>query len=64
MGDWLKGTQELTVAVPSAVVPFSNNIILHRSHQAFEQVIVESIQPFTVDGRLVLPTNYGLATFN
>ena len=59
LGEWLAGTQELAVALPSAVVPFSNNIILHRSHAAFDQVRVESIQPFTVDGRLVLPTNYG-----
>lgn len=62
LGDWLTGTRELAVAIPSAVVPFSNNVILHRSHQAFEQVVVESIQPFTVNGRLVLPTNYGALT--
>ena len=59
LGEWLKGTQELAVALPSAVVPFSNNLILHRTHPAFEQVRVESIQPFTVDGRLVLPINFG-----
>ncbi|UFH57833.1 RES family NAD+ phosphorylase [Spirosoma sp. KNUC1025] len=59
LGEWLTGTRELAVALPSAVVPFSTNVILHRSHAAFEQVSVESIQPFTVDGRLVLPTNYG-----
>ena len=59
LGEWLRGTQELAVALPSAVVPFSTNLILHRTHPAFEQVDIESIQPFTVDGRLVLPTNYG-----
>ena len=59
LGKWLNGTEELAVAIPSAVVPFSPNIILHRAHPAFEQVLVESIQPFTVDGRLVLPINYG-----
>lgn len=59
LGEWLQGTQELAVALPSAVVPFSPNIILHRTHPAFKQVQVESIQPFTVDGRLVLPINYG-----
>ena len=59
LGKWLTGTQELAVALPSAVVPFSNNLILRRTHPAFEQVQVESIQPFTVDGRLVLPINYG-----
>ena len=58
LGDWLNATKELGVALPSAVVPFSNNIILHRTHLAFDQVVVESIQPFTFDGRLVLPKNY------
>lgn len=58
LGEWLGGTQELAVALPSAVVPFSTNLILHRTHPAFEQVRVESIQPFTVDGRLVLLINY------
>lgn len=62
LGEWLMGTQEVAVAIPSAVVPFSNNIILHRGHAAFDQVSVESIQPFTVDGRLVLPTDYGPVT--
>lgn len=59
LGEWLTGTQELAVALPSAVVPFSNNLVLHRTHPAFEQVKVDSIQPFTVDGRLVVPINYG-----
>ncbi len=59
LGEWLQGTQELAVALPSAVVPFSNNLVLHRAHLAFEQVKVEAIQPFTVDGRLVVPINYG-----
>jgi RES domain-containing protein len=59
LGEWLNGTQELAVSIPSAVIPFSNNVILHREHQAFDRVAVESIQPFTIDGRLVLPTNYG-----
>lgn len=58
-GNWLSGTEELAVSIPSAVVPFSNNVVIHRAHAAFEKVRVESIQPFTVDGRLTLPTNYG-----
>lgn len=59
LGEWLNGTQELAVALPSAVIPFSTNLVLHRNHPAFEQVEVESNQPFTVDGGLVLPVNYG-----
>ncbi len=59
LGEWLEGTQTLSVQIPSAVVPFSNNVIIHRDHSQFDRVTVESIQPFTVDGRLVLPTNYG-----
>lgn len=53
LGEWLRGTREL------GVVPFSPNLILHRTHPVFEQVQVDSIQSFTVDGRLVLPINYG-----
>jgi RES domain-containing protein len=30
LGEWLNGTQELAVSIPSAVIPFSNNVILHR----------------------------------
>lgn len=60
LGEWLEGTQTLSVQIPSAIVPFSNNVIIHRDHLQFDLVTVESIQPFTVDGRLVLPTNYGL----
>lgn len=59
LGEWMEGTLTLSVQIPSAVVPFSNNVIIHRDHAQFERVMVESIQPFTVDGRLVLPTNYG-----
>lgn len=59
LGDWLTGTQTLSVQIPSAVVPFSNTVILHRSHPQFERVTVESIQRFTVDGRLVMPQKYG-----
>lgn len=59
LGEWLTGTQELAVALPSVVIPFSNNLILYCTHPAFEQVKVESIQPFTVDGRPVVPINYG-----
>jgi len=59
LSEWVQGTQTLSVQIPSAVVPFSNNIIIHRMHPQFERVTVASIQPFTVDGRLVLPENYG-----
>ena len=59
LGSWLNGTEELAVSIPSAVVSFSNNVIIHRVHAAFDTVQVESIQLFTVDGRLTLPSNYG-----
>jgi len=58
-GTWLEGMQELTVSIPSAVVAFSANFVIHRAHLAFSQVEVASIQPFTVDGRLTVPVNYG-----
>jgi RES domain-containing protein len=46
LGEWLEGTQTLSVQIPSAVVPFSNNVIIHRNHPQFDLVTVESIQPF------------------
>ncbi|MCY7359658.1 MAG: RES family NAD+ phosphorylase [Rudanella sp.] len=32
LGEWLQGTQTLSVQIPSAVIPFSNNVIIHRMH--------------------------------
>lgn len=50
--DWLKNPGALAVAVPSVIVPFSQNIIIHTNHTLFAQVRLLDQQPLRIDNRL------------
>lgn len=50
--DWLQNPDVLAVAVPSVIVPFSQNIIIHAKHSLFDQVQLPDQQPFRIDNRL------------
>ncbi len=52
LNDWLKNPDVLAVAVPSVIVPFSQNIILHATHPLFSQVHLLDQQPLRIDSRL------------
>ncbi len=49
---WLEKPDRLAVAVPSVIVPFSQNIIIHTLHPLFDQVRLLDQQPLRIDDRL------------
>ena len=51
--DWLLAPFSLAIAVPSAIIDTSYNLLLHPQHPAFAQVEVISRRPLPLDGRLV-----------
>ena len=54
LSDWLVTPNELTVAVPSAIVSRSKNYLIHTAHPSFgESVRIAENQPFLVDTRLL-----------
>lgn len=50
--DWLTKPDVLAIAVPSVIVPFSQNIILHANHPLFDQIRLLDQQPLRIDSRL------------
>lgn len=50
--DWLKNPTVLAVAVPSVIVPFSQNVIIHAAHALFNQVRLIEQQPIRIDERI------------
>jgi RES domain-containing protein len=51
---WAAGARSVGLAVPSAVVPSENNILLNPLHPDFPKVTLEKQEPFLFDSRLVL----------
>jgi len=51
--DWLLAPFSLAIAVPSAIIDISYNLLLHPQHPAFAQVKVVAQRPLSLDGRLV-----------
>jgi len=50
--DWLANPNSLAVGIPSVIVPFSFNIIVHPAHPDFAQVRVIEQEIIPVDRRL------------
>ena len=52
LNDWLQAPDVLAIALPSVIVPFSNNILLHPSHKLFPEIQLIAQQKIPVDRRL------------
>ncbi|WP_439554907.1 RES family NAD+ phosphorylase [Dyadobacter sp.] len=50
--DWLVDPDILAVGLPSVIVPFSFNIIIHPQHPGFEEVSLISQERIPIDRRL------------
>ena len=50
---WANATQSLGLAVPSAVIPSEDNVLLNPLHRDFAKVMVEKQEPFRFDSRLL-----------
>jgi len=50
---WAAEAQSLGLAVPSAVVPSEDNILLNPLHPDFPNVVLEKQEPFLFDSRLL-----------
>ncbi|TLV00001.1 RES family NAD+ phosphorylase [Dyadobacter luticola] len=50
--DWLLKPDVLAVALPSVIVPFSQNIILHPRHPLFEEITLIAQERIPIDERL------------
>jgi RES domain-containing protein len=54
IGDaWVRLGGALVLTVPSAIVDGSYNVLINPQHVKFPQLVVESVQPFGFDPRLV-----------
>lgn len=54
--DWVNSGNSLTIAVPSAIVPEEQNILINPNHPNFDQVKIESVSSFTLDSRFFRET--------
>lgn len=52
LGSWLKNPDILAIGLPSVIVPFSHNILLHPKHELFAQVKLISQEKIPIDRRL------------
>ncbi|MFT4033518.1 MAG: RES family NAD+ phosphorylase [Siphonobacter sp.] len=52
LSDWLSRPDVLAIALPSVIVPFSFNILVHPLHPLFEEVNVLSQDRIPIDRRL------------
>lgn len=52
LNDWLHAPDVLAIALPSVIVPFSNNILLHPRHKLFSEIQLIAQQKIPVDRRL------------
>jgi hypothetical protein len=50
--DWVLSPDVLAVGIPSVIVPFSHNIIVHPTHPLFSQVTLLSQEQIPIDRRL------------
>lgn len=50
--DWLAKPDVLAISIPSVIVPFSCNIILHPDHPRFADVRLVAQEPIPIDRRL------------
>lgn len=50
--DWLKQPHVLAIAIPSVIVPFSKNLLIHPLHPEFEQIKVVGQERIPIDRRL------------
>lgn len=50
--DWLENPDVMAVSVPSVIVPFSKNVIVHAAHPLFAQIRLLDQQPLRIDSRL------------
>ena len=50
---WAKKAEGLGLAVPSAVVPSEQNVLLNPLHPDFDKVVLENEEPFLFDSRLL-----------
>ena len=49
---WLKEPDVLALAIPSVIVPFSHNVLLHPKHTLFAEIKLITQEPFPIDRRL------------
>jgi RES domain-containing protein len=52
LNDWLKKPDVLGIALPSVIVPFSHNILLHPKHPLFLQIRLHAQEQIPIDRRL------------
>jgi RES domain-containing protein len=50
--EWLKKPATLSVAIPSVIVPFSSNILVHPSHPLFSDIRIITREVIPIDRRL------------
>jgi RES domain-containing protein len=50
--DWLKEPDMLAIALPSVIVPFSQNILIHPQHPLFAEVTLVSQERIPIDRRI------------
>lgn len=50
--DWLIKPDVLGIGIPSVIVPFSSNIILHPDHSLFADIKLVAQEPIPIDRRL------------
>lgn len=54
IGDaWTRSGRSLALRVPSAVVPGGSNFLINPAHPDFARFIVDSVEPFSFDPRLL-----------
>ncbi len=54
LGDqWIQSEESLLLAVPSAIIPQENNILLNPRHPNFSRLIFQDPEPFLLDPRLL-----------
>ncbi|MDQ2681486.1 MAG: RES family NAD+ phosphorylase [Candidatus Eremiobacteraeota bacterium] len=51
--DWLESRSSVALAVPSAVVPIEQNILINPLHRDFSKLFVQALEPFQFDTRLM-----------
>ncbi len=54
VGDaWVRSGRALALSVPSAIVPGGFNVLLNPAHSLFGRVVINSMEPFRFDARLL-----------
>ena len=50
---WSNQRQEVSILVPSVVIPMERNVLLNPTHSAFGHIVWETSRPFSFDERLL-----------